>query len=92
MPDLNVIEEITEASWNWSLGCMYPDKWERVGGVEIFRLAERYDWNSAHHFCAYKVKGRFPMRYFTTQRTLNENYVTISEEIKKYCEEVDITV
>ena len=86
MPELNAIEEITKEAWDWSLGCMPPDKWKHAGGVEIFRLSERYDWDTAHHFCAYKVKGRFPIRYFKTLRTLTEEYSKIAEDIKFYCE------
>ena len=69
-------KEITEDRYDEMLGCLPPEKWQTVDGVDIFRMSERQELNYTSHFAQYKG------RYFSTIMQMGDNYTIIAETIK----------
>lgn len=55
-------KECTEERYQEMLGCLPPEKWERVNGVSMFRMCEYYTSDITRHFASYLgryFEGRF---------------------------------
>jgi len=71
-------KEITEEEWMDALGCLPPEKWETVDGVNIFRMCEYRTGNITAHYARYK--GRF----YTASRRTSVPYADMAKEIKGF--------
>lgn len=69
-------QEITEEHYEDMLGCLPPEKWETVDGVNIFRMSERLTGNITDHLVSYQGK------YYSANRRTSTPYAEIAKEIK----------
>lgn len=68
--------EITVEQYDDALGCLPPQKWQTVDGVNLFQISEHASGNITAHYAVYKG------RYFTAHRRTSDKYETLAEEIK----------
>ena len=71
------IIEISEARYHEMLGCLPPEKWETVDGVNIFRLCEYTSGNYTRHFM------RYQNRFFETTTHTGLPYEVLAKETKE---------
>ena len=71
--------EITKEQWWEMLEVLPPEKWQKVAGVEIFRMSE---------YTSGTVTGHYAMlgdRYFSANRDIRTEYADIAGEIASLC-------
>ena len=72
-------KEITKEQWWDMLEVLPPEKWEKVQGVEIFRMMEYTSGTVTGHF------ARLCERYFSANRDIRTGYADIAGEIASLC-------
>ena len=72
-------KEITKEQWWDMLEVLPPEKWEKVQGVEIFRMCEYTSGTVTGHF------ARLGERYFSANRDIRTGYADIAGEIASLC-------
>ena len=72
-------KEITREQWWDMLEVLPPEKWEKVQGVEIFRMCEYTSGTVTGHF------ARLGERYFSANRDIRTGYADIAGEIASLC-------
>lgn len=71
--------EITKEQWWDALEVLPPEKWQKVAGVEIFRMSEYTSGTVTGHY------ARLGGRYFSANRDIRTKYADISGEIASLC-------
>jgi len=72
-------KEISSEKYNEMLGCLPPEKWEMVDGVDIFRLCEYSTKTTTAYYAKYSEKDA----YFTTvAKVAGADYKEMAEEVK----------
>lgn len=72
--------EITEEHFMEMLEVLPPEKWQRTGHFEIFRMSEYYTSNITNHFVHVNMIGEKD-RYFEANRRTSVSYDAITLEI-----------
>ena len=70
-----IIIEETEDEYNYALGCLPPEKFERVKSFSIFRMSEYYTDNITSHHINYGD------RYFTAKYRTTTTYQSIASSV-----------
>lgn len=71
--------EISEDKWDEMLNVLPPEKWQTVGGVNIFRMCEYYTSNITMHYA--RCGGRF----FSRQCRTSIPYETLAFAVRALC-------
>jgi hypothetical protein len=69
---------VTEKEWMEALGCLPPEQWLTVCGVNIFRMCEYYADDITWHYARYDG-GFFKRRCRTTER-----YEELAQQVKVF--------
>ena len=72
-------QEITKEQWWDMLEVLPPEKWQKVAGVEIFRMSEYTNGTVTGHY------ARLGERYFSANRDIRTDYADIAGEIAGLC-------
>ena len=72
-------QEITKEQWWDMLEVLPPEKWQKVAGVEIFRMCEYTSRTVTGHY------ARLGERYFSANRDIGTDYADIASEIASLC-------
>ena len=72
-------QEITKEQWWDMLEVLPPEKWQKVAGVEIFRMSEYTSGTVTGHY------ARLGDRYFSANRDIRTDYADIAGEIASLC-------
>jgi len=72
-------QEITKEQWWDMLEVLPPEKWQKVAGVEIFRMCEYTSGTVTGHY------ARLGERYFSANRDIRTDYADIAGEIASLC-------
>lgn len=79
-------EQITEEAWMDALECLPPQKWERLGNTEIFRMSEFMTGNITRHYLRH-----FPSKtYWRNFRRTTTSYETMHTECLLQIKELKI--
>jgi hypothetical protein len=68
-------KEIDEETWWDALGVLPPEKWQTVGGVELFRMMEYLTGSITAHY------ARLDSRYFTRNASTATPYAQLAAEV-----------
>lgn len=69
--------ETTEERFDEMLNILPPEKWQHVGGVELFRMCEYYTDNITTHF------AQFNGRYFEGQFRTSTPYTELAAQVRQ---------
>jgi len=68
-------KEIDEETWWDALEVLPPEKWQTVGGVELFRMMEYLTGSITAHY------ARLGSRYFTKNACISTPYAQLAAEV-----------